>query len=109
MNGVGVEVMKWIESSHQIHCNFFSFGTNLLEFFLITISRPSFMDPDYFGFATSGTLIVSWAGVSMRPSVEPPTGFGGSTVETPFSSVGPTGGRRTHRTSQGLFVGEGVR
>ncbi|XP_027049490.1 cilia- and flagella-associated protein 54-like [Pocillopora damicornis] len=55
--------------------------------------RPSYMDPDWFGYATSGTLIVSWAGASRRASPEPPMGFSGSARDTPFSQRAPTGSR----------------
>lgn len=51
------------------------------------------MDPDWFGYATSGTLIVSWAGASRRASPEPPMGFSGSARDTPFSQRAPTGSR----------------
>ena len=53
------------------------------------------MDPDWFGYATSGTLIVSWAGASRRASPEPPMGFSGSAVhvDAPSSREAPTGAR----------------
>ena len=55
--------------------------------------RPSFMDPDWFGYATSGTLIVSWAGASRRGTPEPPMGFSGSALEMPLSREAPTRAR----------------
>ncbi|PFX16137.1 Uncharacterized protein C12orf55-like [Stylophora pistillata] len=55
--------------------------------------RPSYMDPDWFGYGTSGTLIVSWAGASRRASPEPPMGFSGSAIDTPYSEHSPTGSR----------------
>ena len=61
--------------------------------FVLIHFRPSFMDPDWFGYATSGALIVSWAGTSRRASPEPPTGFSGSALDTPFSREAPTRAR----------------
>jgi len=61
--------------------------------------RPSFMDPDWFGYATSGTFIVSWAGASRRTSPEPPMGFSGSALSRE-PSMGPrTGSRVTGATT----------
>lgn len=71
--------------------------------------RPSFMDPDWFGYATSGTLIVSWAGSSGRASPEPPMGFSGSALETPYPPNAPTGSRGNQRSTHGGSQGEGVR
>ena len=51
------------------------------------------MDPDWFGYATSGTLIVSWAGTSRRASPEPPMGFSGSASDAPLSREAPAGAR----------------
>ena len=61
------------------------------------------MDPDWFGYATSGTLIVSWAGASGRASPEPPMGFSGSARDTPSGSHG------NQRTAQGGSQVEGAR
>ena len=52
------------------------------------------MDPDWFGYATAGTLIVSWAGASGRVSLDPPMGFSGSAPEKPFAQIAPIGSRR---------------
>ena len=67
------------------------------------------MDPDWFGYATSGTLIVSWAGASGRASPEPPMGFSGSVLETPFSQQAPSGSRGNQRSTQGGSQVEGAR
>ena len=67
------------------------------------------MDPDWFGYATSGTLIVSWAGSSGRASPEPPMGFSGSALETPYPPNAPTGSRGNQRSTHGGSQGEGVR
>lgn len=56
--------------------------------FVLIPFRPSFMDPDWFGYATSGTFIVSWAGASTRASPEPPMGFSGSALSRE-PSMGP--------------------
>lgn len=67
------------------------------------------MDPDWFGYATSGTLIVSWAGASGRASPEPPMGFSGSALETPYSQHAPVASRGNQRTAQSGSQGEGAR
>lgn len=81
---------------------------SLLFFFPISC-RPSFMDPDWFGYATSGTLIVSWAGASGRASREPHMGFSGSVLETPFSQHAPSGSRGNQRATQGGSPVDGAR
>ena len=70
------------------------------------------MDPGWFGFATSGTLIVSWSGnPTAAKHISPDaakTVFSGSGTETVYSSPAGTSGRLHPRASQ-LSQGEGAR
>lgn len=64
------------------------------------------MDPDWFSFSMSGTLITSWMGTSRRDSPEPPMGFSGSVMESsPYASPAVTTGhsiRTQRRVSQSV-------
>ncbi|XP_068714673.1 cilia- and flagella-associated protein 54-like isoform X3 [Montipora foliosa] len=71
--------------------------------------RPSLMDPDWFGYATAGTLIKSWAGASGRVSPDPPMGFSGSASEKPFAQIAPIGSRGNQRGAPAGSQGEAVR
>ncbi|XP_074609756.1 cilia- and flagella-associated protein 54-like isoform X1 [Acropora palmata] len=71
--------------------------------------RASFMDPDWFGFATSGTLIVSWAGASGRASPDPPMGFSGTALEKPNAQNARIGSRGNQKGAQAGSPGEATR
>lgn len=67
------------------------------------------MDPDWFGFATSGTLIVSWAGASGRASPDPPMGFSGTALEKPNAQNARIGSRGNQKGAQAGSPGEATR
>ena len=70
------------------------------------------MDPIWFGFATSGTLIVPWPGNTTGTKAQSPdvakTLLSGIATETVHTSPIGTSGRPRQRTSQ-LSQGDGIR